>query len=123
MPQPHTYFPSWTSCSEPKNYFPPPYVNMALVGATGVGVLVAMIIGGLVFGGIDALLASVCLAAISFCYWWLDIRLICLGGDRSAIGAIYHLEPPVPDYDPSDADKFFSGFDTDYSFNLLLCRF
>ncbi len=123
MPQPHTYFPSWTSCSEPKDYFAPPYVNMALVGATGIGVLIAMILGGLVFGGIDAALASVCLAAISFCYWWLDIRLICLGGDRSAIGAIYHLEPAVPDYDPTDADKFFSGFDTDYSFNLLLCHF
>jgi hypothetical protein len=29
----------------------------------------------------------------------------------------------VPDYDPTDADAFFSGFDTDYSFNLLLCHF
>ncbi len=131
MPQPHTYFPSWTSCSEPENYFPPPVLNMVLVGVTGVGVLAAMIAaaialgpGGLALGGVDALLASACLAAISFCYWWLDIRLVCLGGDRSAIGAIYHLEPPVPDYDPtSGADKFFSGFDTDYSFNLLLCHF
>jgi hypothetical protein len=123
VPQPQTYFPSWTNCSEPQNYFPIPVLNLVLVGATGLGVLIAMILGGLVFGGIDAALASVCLAAISFCYWWLDIRLICLGGDRSATGAIYHLEPPVPDYDPSDADKFFSGFDTDYSFNLLLCHF
>jgi hypothetical protein len=123
MSQPHTYFPSWTSCSEPKQYFGPPTVNMVLVGVTGIGVLIAMIAGGLVFGGIDALLAAACLAAISFCYWWLDIRLICLGGDRSAIGAIYHLEPPVPDYDPTNANDFFSGFDTDYSFNLLLCHF
>lgn len=123
MAQPQTYFPSWTSCSEPQNYSPIPILNMVLVGLTGIAVLIAMIYGGLVFGGIDAGLASLCLAAISFCYWWLDIRLVCLGGDRSATGAIYHLEPPVPDYDPSDADAFFSGFDTDYSFNLLLCHF
>lgn len=42
MPQPQTYFPSWTSCSEPQNYHGAPYVNMGLVGATGIGVRIGM---------------------------------------------------------------------------------
>jgi hypothetical protein len=50
---------------------------------------------------------------IAYCRWWLYDRLICLGGDRCAIGMLGPVEPPS---EKSGFDKF----DTDYSINLLL---
>src|SRR5215813_5891060 len=50
---------------------------------------------------------------VLFCLWWLYDRLICLGGDRCAIGFLGGVEPP-------DAKSGFEMFDTDYSFNLVL---
>jgi len=53
------------------------------------------------------------LIVIGFCLWWLYDRLICLGGDRCAIGFLGNVEPP-------DAKSGFEMFDTDFSFNLVL---
>jgi hypothetical protein len=119
------WFPSWTKCSTPATWGKPPYVPMALgaILVGGGGWLMTVLIGGVWTPGIAFFLATVVMSAIMFCNWWLNIRLICLGGDRSAMGAIYHLEPPVPSYDPTNPDAFFSAFDTDYSFNLLLWNF
>jgi hypothetical protein len=50
---------------------------------------------------------------LAYCRWWLYDRLICLGGDRCAIGMLGAVEPPS---EKSGFDKF----DTDYSINLLL---
>jgi hypothetical protein len=73
--------------------------------------------------GLALLLAALCVAGMAFCTWWLDVRLICLGGDRSEIGAIYHLEPPVPARNLLDIFSNALNADTDYSFNLLLWQF
>jgi hypothetical protein len=53
------------------------------------------------------------LILIGFCSWWLYDRLICLGGDRCAIGLAGVVEPP-------DAKSGIDAFDTDYSINLVL---
>src|ERR1700744_5890251 len=54
-----------------------------------------------------ALVASL-LTIIAYCDWWLNKRLICLGGDRCAIGLLVSVEPP--------ADKTgFDAIDTDFS--------
>ena len=47
-----------------------------------------------------------------FCEWWLYDRLICLGGDRSAIGMLVTIEPVT-------GKSGLGEFDTDYSINLL----
>lgn len=50
--------------------------------------------------------------AVAFCTWWLEVRLVCLGGDRSAIGMLVSTEPP--------AEKSgFGALDSDFSMNLL----
>lgn len=53
------------------------------------------------------------LIVIGYCRWWLYDRLICLGGDRCAIGLLGAVEPP-------DKKSGFDKFDTDYSINLVL---
>ena len=76
---------------------------------------VAAALATLVFGGGLAPGAAVgaLLLLIDYCKWWLYDRLICLGGDRCAIGLLQDVEPPekksVPD-----------AFDTDNSFTMLL---
>jgi hypothetical protein len=48
-----------------------------------------------------------------YCNWWLYYRLVCLGGDKCAIGLLYSVEPGT--------GKTWPGsYDTDYSVNLLL---
>ncbi|MBL8222798.1 MAG: hypothetical protein JNL62_26400, partial [Bryobacterales bacterium] len=76
---------------------------------------VAAALATLAFGGGLAPGAAIgaLLLLIDYCEWWLYDRLICLGGDRCAIGLIQDIEPPenksIPD-----------AFDTDYSFTMLL---
>jgi hypothetical protein len=127
------WFPSWTKCCDPANYRGLPVGAMVAIGT--LGAVMGAIVG---LGGVSALgasgfwavlyalapgvavfLAALCVAAMAFCTWWLDVRLICLGGDRSAIGAIYHLEPPVQTANPIN----IVDADTDFSFNLLLWQF
>jgi hypothetical protein len=57
-------------------------------------------------------------AVIAYCRNWLYERLICLGGDRDAIGVVGHISAP------SDALLDFD-WDDDYSITLLLenCEF
>jgi hypothetical protein len=113
------WFPSYTNCSSPSGWYKAPAWAMALLGTVGLGALIAAGIAGAWAPGVAAFLATLCLAGITFCTWWLNVRLICLGGDRSAVGAIYHLEPPESSFDAFDVGKY----DTDYSFNLLLWQF
>src|SRR5262249_45975518 len=44
---------------------------------------------------------------------WLYDRLICLGGDKCAVGFVLSVETP-------DEKSGFDSFDTDYSLNLVL---
>lgn len=110
-------FPSYTKCCDPGNYQGVPVVAAVVFTGAGLAGLIAAIVQAGVTGlGLGAPLLGIglCAAGIAFCIWWLDTRLICLGGDRSATGAVYSLEP----------FKFSSDiFDTDYSFNLLLWNF
>ena len=50
---------------------------------------------------------------IAYCEWWLYDRLICLGGEASAIGLLGKPEPP-------DKKTGFDKLDTDFSINLVL---
>jgi hypothetical protein len=50
---------------------------------------------------------------IAYCRHFLYHRLVCLGGDRDAIGAIISISPP-------SGVVFLSDWDNDYSINLLL---
>lgn len=127
------WFPSWTKCCDPANYRGIPVAAMVAIGTLGLvmgGLVGVATIASLTGGGVLAILgalspaiaiflAALCVAAIAFCNWWLDVRLICLGGNRSVIGAIYHLEPPVQTSNPFDV----VDADTDFSFNLLLWQF
>ena len=87
------WFPSYTNCSSPSGWYKVPAWAIALLASVGGLAFILAGIGGAWVTAVAALMASVCLAAITFCTWWLNVRLICLGGDHSAIGAIYHLEP------------------------------
>ena len=49
---------------------------------------------------------------IAYCQWWLYDRLICLDGDRLAIGMLVASEPP-------SEKSGFDALDTDFSINLL----
>lgn len=117
------WYPSWTQCSLPANFRGPPWAGV--LTSAGVALLLGFLIGSVALGpGIAAALAVLCIGGMQFCTWWLNVRLICLGGDRSVIGVIYHLEPPVPTDNPITALNFTNGdIDTDYSFNLLLYEF
>jgi hypothetical protein len=128
-----TWFPSWTKCCNPADYRGMPVGAMVAIGTLGaiMGTIVGLgsisasgasgflaILSALA-PGVAIFLAALCVAAIAFCNWWLYVRLICLGGDRSSIGAIYHLEKPVATANPFD----IVDADTDFSFNLLLWQF
>lgn len=52
-------------------------------------------------------------AVIVYCRWWLYDRLICLGGERCAIGLLGAVEPP-------ENKSGLDALDTDYSINLVL---
>ena len=51
---------------------------------------------------------------VAGCDWWLNVRLVCLGGDRSVVGMIVSVEPS------RGKTEFFGELDTDYSLNLCI---
>lgn len=112
------WLPSWTNCCIPRFYSGPPYWAAVGVGGIGLGTVFAVGIGVGWAPGVGLALALFCLAGTVYLSWWLNIRLICLGGDRSAVGAIHNVLPPYK-INPFDPD----AYDTDYSFNLLLYPF
>jgi hypothetical protein len=115
-----SWFPSYTSCSSPSGWYKEPVLQSILIAALGLVAGAAALLAG-VSPAIAIASAGLCLAGINFCSWWLNVRLICLGGNRSAIGAIYHLEPSVTSETGEPWE--FGAYDTDYSFNLLLWPF
>lgn len=107
----------YTQCVQPVNHQASPIpqaVGYALFATMMNLVVTAMATGGLslLAGGITALLAIVA-GLISFAHWWLYGRLVCLDGERCAIGMVVSVEPP---WEKSG----FERMDSDYSFNLLL---
>ena len=59
------------------------------------------------------LLAIAATGVVAGCDWWLNVRLVYLGGDRSVVGMIVSVEPRA------GQDEFFGELDTDYS--IILC--
>jgi hypothetical protein len=71
---------------------------------------VAMLLVGVGWGVIGVAATT---ALIVYCRWWLYDRLVCLGGDRCAVGLLVETHPP-------SEKSGFDAFDTDYSIDLLL---
>ncbi|MFX0579000.1 hypothetical protein [Nocardia nepalensis] len=98
----------YTKCISRDNH-----IGGALVQALIAAAVVALpivLFGGAVIPGVAVVALS---AIIAYCRWWLYDRLVCLGGDRCAVGWVSKVEPPSK---KSGLDMF----DTDYSFNLVL---
>src|SRR5947209_4244061 len=104
----------YTSCVKPENYLNiNQYVQVVLqvLAADGIAVL---IIAAAAMPWCLLLLIPITLAMglVAYCHWWLEDRLICLGGDRTAIGVVITVEPP-------GEKSFPDSLDTDYSFSML----
>ena len=113
-----SWYPSWTNCTSSSGWYSLKTASWfsgltALAGLLG-GAAVAIFAS--IAPGVGVIFATACWAGILFCNWWLNNRLICLGGDRSAIGAIFNIEPPTPSYGAWN----LGDYDNDYSFNLLI---
>jgi hypothetical protein len=117
------YTASYTTCSQPGSWYKEPVSQTVLIGAAGL--LIGYGLGSIGGWGPGAAIASaaLCVAGIYFCNWWLYVRLICLGGDRGAIGFIEAVDPYVPAWEIPSPGDFLNAFDTDWSFNLQLWPF
>src|SRR5215831_13908140 len=98
----------YTSCISPSKHLGK-VVAQAIIAAAVVAIGVLLAGGAFVPGVGMAALAAV----IAYCRWWLYDRLVCLGGERCAVGWVSKVEPPG---NKSGLDRF----DTDYSVNLVL---
>ena len=78
-------------------------------------IVIGLILAGLVSWPLGSFLAlGFFLGGVdSFIDWWLNRRLLCLGGERCAIGIVWSLEPP-------GEKEGLEMFDNDFSLNLLL---
>jgi hypothetical protein len=115
-----TFFQSWTNCSQPSQWYAQPIltsVAITIIAALLGGALIN--VGGSAWTIVSAALLGACIGGIYWCSWWLNIRLVCLGGDKSAIGVIASA-----DQESATLSAFDLGhYDTDYTFNLLLWPF
>lgn len=117
------WFPSYTNCSSASAWYAQPLLTSAAIAG-----LSALLGGGLVnigAWGPGAALASAgfCIAGIYFCNWWLNIRLICLGGDRGVIGVMYAVDSWNTALWLPNPMAYLNDFDTDWCFNLLIWPF
>ena len=95
----------YTKCCKPADY-----------SGWGGGVALATIIGlaiALVTGAWVVLAPTAMADLVIFCEWWLYTRLVCLDGEKCAIGMLLTVEP-------ADKKSGFEAFDTDFSINLVL---
>lgn len=102
----------YTSCCAPTSW---ESLANYLIGATTT--LLAVAVATILIAGWCALFylgVAAAAEAVAACSWWLHKRLVCLGGDRSAVGMLVEIEPAV------GKSGYFGALDTDYSINLLL---
>lgn len=107
----------YTECVSSQKYSGPPWGNAVATGIaaailyTSLTILITQALGAapLVVTAIISILS----ALIVYCRWWLYGRLVCLGGNRCAIGLLVSVEPP-------ENKSGFDALDTDYSINLVL---
>jgi len=98
-------FDQYTQCVSVKDHDGKTVFTLAVIGT----IITALATG--VFNPYTLVASLVTL--IAYCRWWLYDRLICLGGERCAIGLLGNVEPP-------DKKTFPNSLDTDYSINLIL---
>ena len=100
----------YTSCCQAKDWVSlSAYLGFAAAGLAVVWIPIIALAG---WCALFYLLVAAAAAGVAACRWWLEVRLVCLGGDRSAIGMLVSSEPP--------ADKSWPGsVDSDFSMNLL----
>jgi hypothetical protein len=84
----------YSHCVQPQDYVDP------LPGGNVAAYIIQIVLGG----SFDTAQAE--------CDWLLGGKLVCLGGDRCAIGRITSFDPPTT--------SFPNGLDNDFSFNILL---
>jgi hypothetical protein len=108
-------FRQYTSCVSPGNFVDLSFtllgagmIGLLLFSTQVVGILLASLLGGPALIWVAIALDS---AFIIFFEWWLNGRLICLGGERCLIGVIGSLGPSNP------VNK---GGDNDFNVDLLL---
>lgn len=105
-------FNQWTKCVSPGDYTDQNgFVQAAISGIITGAVAAAIVAGWCSFFAIPVTIAA---TTVAYCNWWLYGRLVCLGGDRSAVGMLVSVEPP------SEKHDFLGELDSDYSINLLL---
>lgn len=108
----------YTQCINANSFSSAPIIDAVAAGLFASLLAIVTVIlatgglGGLAGGAAAAL--GIVTALLSFVHWWLYGRLVCLGGDRCAIGMVISVEPP------SEKTATFPRLDSDYSFNLLL---
>lgn len=104
----------YTTCSQPSSWLSlAAYIVIATVPLL-VGAVIAIAAAG--WCALFYLLVVAAAESVVVCEWWLNVRLICLGGggNRSAIGMLVNVEPS------QGKSGIFNELDTDYSINLLL---
>lgn len=107
-------FRQYTKCVAPSSYISMSQYIQATISALIFGAVAAAmaIAAGEPWCLLIAAEISALVWIIAYCDWWLNGRLICLGGDQSAAGMLVRIEPAT-------GKDFPGNFDTDYSINLL----
>jgi hypothetical protein len=102
----------FTTCTPNAGYVPwALYVGPAVLAFVGFDIVLFVAMSPWC-GAIGAVLAAAA-SGIVFCNWWLSVRLVCLGGQRSVAAMLHSVEP-------AKAKSFPDYVDSDYSINLLL---
>jgi hypothetical protein len=102
----------YTTCTQPSGW-----MSLAAYLAWATAALAVVAIPIVIAAGWCSLFYLVVVAAaetVAACDWWLNVRLVCNDGDKSAVGMLVAVEPSRGKTD------FFGELDTDYSINLLL---
>lgn len=105
-------FKSYTYCTSPED-FEALWLTEVKTGAIFAGIAT---LAGLFFGGPVAILLGVIGGFVMICHifeFLLGGKMICLGGDKCAIGRVVGIET-------ADSKSFPDNIDNDYSINLLL---
>ena len=102
----------YTQCCDPSRWESlASYLVKTTATLTAVAAATIAIAGWCALFYLGVVAAAEAVAATS---WWLYVRLVCLGGDRSAVGMLVTTEPS------EGKSGYFGKLDTDYSINLLL---
>ena len=86
-------FKQYTLCSQPSQWMSPAaYIALATAA-------IAVVFAGIGWAtfpcGLLLIEAFAIAGSIAFCDWWLNVRLVCLGGDESVVGMVVSAETPA----------------------------